>query len=412
MSSEFHFILIFLAFVMLTDGDGESACVDVKAMQKTRKFHSTRRNLLSITNTSCSINYFDMSSVTRLTFNVMGSENMRRMLQELDLSSNGISAIHNETFDGFVMLERLSLSNNFLQALNEHHFRELRALTSLDLSLNLLKHIDLKTFSKLHSLLWLSLSDNCLINTLLLVLPINTLHSLNLSHNRINSFPQLVGISAITALDISHNDISDSTQIEIVRNVGAKIVKSISSLNLAGNQLRHPNQLLSFVNLVELNLANNVIEYDENDNFVRNSAGTLAKLNLTNTNLTSLNIFRHVSGERFRELSLSRNPLHADFDELAKFSSLQHLQFQQKFCREFDSYRTIRKNFKHLKSVTIFYDDTASCACVQQNEMLFKYEHIDFITDSSVCSAASGEEFYAHWPNVVVGVVFFALRLL
>jgi Leucine-rich repeat (LRR) protein len=404
MSLPLEFSLILIALV--THVHGESACVDVKASQKLLHFHNSRQNRVSVTEMSCSINYFDLSAVNRLTLSVVGRS---ELLRELDLSHNAISEIQSGAFDDFSALERLILQDNFLRALNESNFRSLPALTTLDISSNLLAYVDVRAFARLPSLLRLSLRDNCLISVLL-VLPITALHSLNLSHNRINGFPQLVGISAITALDISYNGIGDLTQIEIVRNVGPKIVKSISALNVAGNQLRHPNQLLSFVNLVELNLADNrAIEYGENENFVRQSA-SLRKLNLTNTGLASMSIFRHVSGERFEELSLARNPLTTDFEELAKFSNLRHLQFQQKRCRELDSYRAIRSSFKHLESVTILYDDTPSCElCVRRNEMLFKFESIDFITDWSACSAAAAaarEYFYVRWSNVTALAVF------
>ncbi|KAG5670013.1 hypothetical protein PVAND_000300 [Polypedilum vanderplanki] len=401
--SHLKLYLTFITFI--THVNSDSSCVDFKASKKLKQFHSSRKNFLIVTNTSCSINYFDLSTVNRFTLSVIGKS---EILKNLDLSHNAISNIESGTFDEFVALENLNVRNNFLRTLGDIELQTLSALTILDLSSNLLEYVDIKAFAKLKNLLWLSLSDNCLINVLL-VMPFISLHSLDLSHNRINGLPQLVGISSITALDISYNRISDLTQIEIVRN----LVKSISSLNMAGNQLRHTNQLQSFVNLVELNLAENPIDYSVSENFIRQSVAALKKLNLTNTNLTTLNIFRHVNCENFEELSFAHNSIDVtDFDELLKFSNIKHLQFQQKFCREFDSYRAIRRNFKSLKFVTILYDDTPSCACVRRNEMLFKFESIDFTTDWSVCSSASTaaavrEYVHMQWSNVGVALAIF-----
>lgn len=387
----------FLIFITLaTQINCESACVEMKRSRKLQDFHNTRRNVLSVTNVSCTINYFDITAVNRLTLNVVSNSESLRIL---DLSHNRISEIYNETFSDFVSLVILKLRDNFLTTTRENHFGYLRELSGVDLSSNLLESIDIKTFSKLPNLLWLNIEDNCLINIFRLLLPIRALDILDLSHNHIDCLPQLSGISAITNLDLSYNNITDlmttatttahNSRIEIVQNlVSNEIVKSISSLNIAGNQLRHLNQLLSFINLVELNLADNIIDYIENENIIRYFSSSMQKLNLTNTSLTSLNIFRYLNGENIHELSLLHNPLSTDFNQLVKFSNLKHLEIQQNFCYELDSF-TIKRNFKLLKCVAIFYDIPPECACVKRNEMLLKFESIDFITDWSVCSSAS-----------------------
>jgi hypothetical protein len=162
-------------------------------------------------------------------------------------------------------------------------------------------------------------------------------------------------------------------------------VKSIQSLNIGSNQLKDPNQLIAFSSLDELNLSENKnIDYATNEKFIRHLAA-LRKLNLTNTNLTSLDVFRHVNGGNFIELSLSKNPLATDFEELSKFSNLVRLEFQQKTCYEFDSYRAIRRKFRNLKSVKILYDDNASCKCIEWNRMQFNFEDIEFESDFSIC---------------------------
>lgn len=122
------------------------------------------------------------------------------------------------------------------------------------------------------------MANNCLQNVAF-SLPLQALYSLNLAHNSIIEFPQLSGgISAITIFDLSHNNISD-LKIDFVSTKA--LVKSIHTFNIGNNQLKHPNQLLKFVNLVELNLTGNGnIDYSANENFVRHLVD-MKKLNLT-----------------------------------------------------------------------------------------------------------------------------------
>jgi Leucine-rich repeat (LRR) protein len=274
------------------------------------------------------------------------------------------------------------LTNNFLVKLDSNQFGELDELTGLDLSFNLIHIVSVNAFAKLPSLLWLNMANNCL-NTVALSLPLHALFSLNLAHNGIIEFPQLSGaINAITLLNLSHNKISD---LKIDFALTKTLVKNIHTLDISDNQLKHPNQLLDFANLIELNLAGNGdIDYTANEKFVRHF-NAMKKLNLTRTNLTSLDIFRHVNGVHFEELSLTSNPLTTNFEELSKFSNLERLEFQQKFCNSFDSYRAIRRNFKSLKSVKILYDDDLNCKCIRWNKMQFEFEAIEFLTDWSIC---------------------------
>lgn len=281
----------------------------------------------------------------------------------------------------YYILLFLRLSNNFIEEIHDDSFGDLHELIGLDLSSNLIEVISFNAFVKLRNLLWLKIDQNCLLNVAL-YLPVRALHSLNIAHNLINEFPQISGSISITMLNLSHNKIVD---LEIEFASMKALSKSIQSLDISGNQMRHPNQLLAFVNLVELNLASNVnIDFTTNEKFIRHLAA-LKKLNLTNTNLTSLDVFLHVDGSHFTELSLMKNPLLSiNFEDLKKFSNLIHLEFRQKTCYSFDSYRDIKRNFRNLRSVKISYDES-NCKCIKWNKMQFEFESIDFITDWDVC---------------------------
>lgn len=277
------------------------------------------------------------------------------------------------------------MCNNFIEEIYENTFEDLRELIGLDLSSNLIEVIKFNTFVNQKSLLWLNIAHNCLHNVAL-YLPVRALHSLNIAHNLINEFPQLSGISAVTMLNISHNKIGD---LEFEFASMKALSKSIQSLDISGNQMRHPNQLLAFANLVELNLACNSIDFSVNEKFIRHLSA-LKKLNLTNTNLTSLDIFLHVDGSHFTELSLTQNPLSTNFEELKKFSNLIHVEFRQKICYSFDSSRSIKRNFRNLRSVKLTYDES-NCKCIKSNKMQFELASIDFITDSDMCDPDCGQ---------------------
>lgn len=349
-------------------------CIDAKQRKKLRDFDATRKNYIFVTNVSCTINYFDVSFVNRETLNVIhSSENLRT----LDLSHNHISEIDTETFLEFGSLDTLRLNDNFMTKVKDDIFKNLIELTGLDLSHNLIDVISVNAFKYLQNLLWLNIDDNCLYDVTL-YLPVPALHSLSIAYNRINRFPQLSGIRAITNLDLSNNLIAD---LKLRKN----FIKSIQKLNMGGNYLKDSSRLIAFSSLSELNLADNGnIDYETNEKFIRHLAA-LRKLNLTNTNLISFDIFRHVSGENFIELFLSQNPLQTNFEELSKFSNLERLEFQQKSCYVFDSYRSIRRKFKNLKSVKILYDDSENCKCIEWNRMQFKFEDIEFQSDFGNC---------------------------
>lgn len=386
-----NLVYAILVFSLVADNSDCDFCSDKKS-EKLKYFDGTRRNLLTTAPEACRINYFDIEFISRLTLSVVHDEASLRIL---DLSSNRISAISNGTFSLFPQLENLKLCDNFLTEVLSHCFNGLKELSILDLSSNLIGKVDENSFVALESLLWLSLADNCIIN-LAINIPICTLDSLDLSHNLIESFPHFINIGAIDSLDLSNNtngvlNISiDGKFSELERGRIAKfatrVAKSIKSLNIADNHISSLTQLKPFINLDELNLAGNPIDYTAN---VFPRLMDLEKLNLTSTNMTSLDVLDSFNAKQFQELSFGRNPLKSDFKAMEKFSNLQHLQFSASFCYEFESYRDIRRNFQHLTHVSVLYE-VPNCKCAKRNKKLFSLYHIKFSTDwHLVCSGGS-----------------------
>lgn len=361
-----------------------------KKSKRLKNFDSSRRNIISRTAISCAINYFDVESINQLTLNFIPNPKSIRIL---DLTGNRISRLHNDTFNQFFELENLKLGDNFLVDICSHYFNGLKELSILDLSSNLIQIIEENSFSKLESLLWINLADNCIIN-LVINLPIVVLDSLNLSHNLIGNFPHFKNIGAIDSLDLSHNTkgvldftvdakFSQNEREKIVKFT-AQIVRSIKSLNVADNELTDLTQLESFINVDELDIASNPICYRTNS-FQR--FAELKKLNLSSTNLTSLEILNDANLKQLTTLSIQHNPFKADFSSIEKFSNLQHFHLSQSSCYEFESYREIRRNFKHLTHITIFYNNL-NCKCAKKNKKLFSLYQIKFSTDwQHLCSA-------------------------
>lgn len=344
------------------------SCVDKKS-RKLNEFDATRRNLVSITTTSCAINYFDVDSVSRLTLNVVRDA---KALRVLNLSSNRISTIQGGTFIQFPSLEQLKLGNNFLTAIRSNYFNGLKELSVVDLSSNLIVVVEEESFMKLESLLWLSLADNCIVN-LALNLPLVALDSLDLARNLIGEFPHFKNIAAIDSLDLAHNtkgilDVHVDAKFspmerEKITKYAAKLMQSIKSLNVAYNEISNLTQLQSFINLDELDLAGNPIDYSGGD-FPHWSQ--LEKLNLSDTGLVSLDSFRIAYCRQFTSLSIANNPLQVDFDAMEKFSNLQNLHFSTNVCIEPNSYRDVRRKFQQLTHVTIHYN-TPDCECAEKN---------------------------------------------
>jgi Leucine rich repeat len=119
LSHSLHIILNLISCVSQINCE---SCVDSKTSQKLLNFYSSRENFISITNVSCSINYFDVTSINRLTFNVIYNS---ESLHTLDLSSNRISEISNGTFEMFSALQVLKLRDNFLRNVEEYYIGEL-----------------------------------------------------------------------------------------------------------------------------------------------------------------------------------------------------------------------------------------------------------------------------------------------
>lgn len=378
-----NFVILLIWSIIITNSSSDY-CRDKKFAKMSKNFESTRQNIFAYNSSSldCIINYFDVSEISIATLNVIRE---KKSLRKLDLSANRISEIRPDTFDQFESLVILKIARNFLVRIENHYFRNgLKELSVVDLSSNLIQSVDEMSFQNLESLLWLNLADNCL-TRLSVELPFTDFDTLNLSQNLLESFPRLRMLRALTTLDLSHNI------LEVLKfsTEFSRVVNSLKSLNIADNRLSNLHQLHSFSSLVELNIASNPINFDENVHLLTSQKLLgLRKLNLTAINLHSLeSLVNDLNCNQFTALSIDGNPLKADFRMMKCFNNLQHLRFSQKSCQKYENfYREVKLNFPHLSLVEIEYEEP-NCNCAIENHEIFAFFRIAFSTNwSQMCS--------------------------
>lgn len=416
-----------LCYVVIVNGIQSVNCdyCDLKTADKLKYIDTNRNGVVATSNdfTVCAINYFDMNAVNQTTFKVTNANGIR----SLDLRHNKIDKLEPDTFIEFQMLEKLTLADNFLEMIPNGRFDDLRLLVLLDLSANLITSIAGEAFVELKSLKTLILNDNCLTDVTL-NFGISALHEINLSTNFINNFPRLY-VQSVGTLNLSNNSmeavnfekitttveslIVADNKINRIDNYGNNtsnntnsnntntIVKSIRLFNLEGNQLSDVNQVPKLSRALDINLSRNPIDYSTNIRFLKRFEN-VKRLNLTDTNLTTLEIFQYIDGKQLEELSIARNPLKVDFDVLHNFTQLRHLQFQQFACYKFSSYRKIINSFSHLQALTIHYE-LSNCKCVMKHKKLFKiFGHVKFATDWGVMCSGVQRLMTSHYLMILI----------
>ncbi|UYV75719.1 hypothetical protein LAZ67_13001109 [Cordylochernes scorpioides] len=222
-------------------------------------------------------------------------------VQKLYLNKNNIRHIESGSFGTLINLRILDLNDNNLHELDSNIFRN-TSIESLGLANNKLKSISGDVFFPIrYSLSRLDLSGN-LIKALDLLYPMDTLLSLNLSHNYITSMAE---ISWNYTRNLFHLDIS-SNHIANLKSKYFSMIDELVSLNLGDNNLTYfPPLDLPYLRLLRLS-GNRLVTLSEYS-FERLSG--LRELDVSRCQLQEVPglVWPHVW--QLRRLNLADNPV-------------------------------------------------------------------------------------------------------
>ncbi|KYM97270.1 Insulin-like growth factor-binding protein complex acid labile subunit [Cyphomyrmex costatus] len=176
-------------------------------------------------------------------------ENISDVVENLDLSSNGISEITNEV-NRLIDLQYLNMAKNQLKSL-PNDINELRKLRKLDLSHNLIVNTaDIASISQLPSLTVLYISRNLLPD--LKGLTSEVLQAVDAGHCLIKELgnDSLNGLSALNTLSLTGNPLKS------IRTPVSETLRWLDMSDCALNYL-YPDTFIGFPELEELRLVNN-----------------------------------------------------------------------------------------------------------------------------------------------------------
>lgn len=204
---------------------GKLSDIDVKKcdgkqtpMEKFPPICEKFRSLVQILLCGSALKFFEADSFngcTHLQTLIINKNNLVRTLpgmfllnselQHLDMSTNKISQLHSETFNGLATLERLDLHGNRLKVLHTKVFAPLTNLKRLCLDSNQISRVLPETFAQTINLEHLSLKDNQLRRLNVNAFgPLRSLEEFHFTHNHIDEidskiFEKLSGIKFLYA---------------------------------------------------------------------------------------------------------------------------------------------------------------------------------------------------------------------
>jgi Leucine-rich repeat (LRR) protein len=225
-------------------------------------------------------------------------------LTYLDLSQNRLISLKKVSFSSLNCLKYLNLSGNRLDLDSEFEnvsfFRSQTHLITLDLSSNLIKNITSnKTFQYMNSLKSLNVSNNKLNSIQPFVFGfLYELNNLNLASNNLSTLNKncFFSLNKLEILKLGFNQLKSLDFLRDQRN----FVKNLKSLDLGNNIIEFigENDFEVNHNLTYLNLNANPIKFIHKNAF--GNFNSLTSLSLSNTSITFLYLNRSI-----KELDLS-----------------------------------------------------------------------------------------------------------
>ncbi|XP_036355783.1 toll-like receptor 7 isoform X1 [Octopus sinensis] len=232
-------------------------------------------------------------------------------LTVLDLSSNVITSLGNNSFAHLQNLEHLDLSHNFLSFFNRLVFRKLSRLKELNLRANMISLLSRGAFEDLADLQILDLSENDLVTIENQAFP-QCPFTLNLSRNSLQVVPAGLKNTSIQHLDMRWNYIR-KLHFQAFHDMGR-----LEHLQVGHNHIEEaiPGAFSSLSNLKTLSLDHNKLNIDFEEN-VFQGLESLASINLAYNNIHRLSdIFRYPALQRVQYLNISHNPIKSIGDYL------------------------------------------------------------------------------------------------
>nr|XP_033320926.1 toll-like receptor Tollo [Megalopta genalis] len=153
-------------------------------------------------------------------------------LKTLDLGSNHVSRIENDSFAGLRELYGLRLVDNRLENVTREAFAALPSLQVLNLANNYIRHVEQSAFASNPALRAIRLDGNQLIDIRGAFTSLSSLVWLNVSDNKLVRFDYSYLPSSIEWLDIHANQISELADYYMLRNT-----LSIKMLDASYNQI-------------------------------------------------------------------------------------------------------------------------------------------------------------------------------
>jgi Leucine-rich repeat (LRR) protein len=343
---------------------------------------------------------FSSNKLTHFPSNL--TKQMLKHVKHIDLSSNSIQNLSSQN-DFATMLARntietLDLSSNYLTSIDEETFKHLRTLKHLNLANNKIKFINLFAFADdTHNLVQLDLSKNLIVDTsmeFLLFSSLTKLKYLNMDHNKLTTLSNhlLYNLYSLEHLSLSRNNLKTFDLFSLTKNNEfLKVIDLSFNFNLK----------------IDHNTSDklNTVQMDEGSNVYMNNVEVLdmAGVDLTYANMNTFfnSLFDQFKMLKHVNVSLTRikSMWSSKWPHQIELIDLSHNFIDEFDCSQFASIynlTSVSLSNNRLSSFKKFLD---SCSIILERNHSIKFdlsnnlfESIDSISstaETQVCTSQS-----------------------